>query len=79
VDEHVVDAWCQEVRERGEKWLEASKLLAAYGYGIPKDTATEEQMRTIEGESSVTPARALQALDDAPLTPEPRGPDDSDH
>jgi len=35
VDEKVVDAWELEVAERGDKWLEASKLLAAYGYGAP--------------------------------------------
>lgn len=33
VDEHVIAAWEKEVREHGEKWLEASKLLAGYGYG----------------------------------------------
>lgn len=41
VDEHVVKAWQDEVTTRGEKWLEASKLLAAYGYGIPKDAPTD--------------------------------------
>lgn len=35
VDEHVIDAWVTEVEQQGPKWLEASKLLAEYGYGKP--------------------------------------------
>lgn len=43
-DAHVFAAWTKEVLERGEKWLEASKLLAAYGYGLPKEApATEDE------------------------------------
>lgn len=42
VDEHVLKAWQDEVLERGEKWLEASKLLAAYGYGVPKEAPADE-------------------------------------
>jgi hypothetical protein len=51
VDEHVLQAWVDEVQvkprprvtltgtievlERGEHWMKASELLAAYGYGKP--------------------------------------------
>ncbi len=49
VDEHVVQAWIDEVKplppepgddpkarpRRGEDWIECSRLLAAYGYGKP--------------------------------------------
>ena len=56
VDAHVIDAWISEVTTRGEHWIEASKLLAAYGYGKPTEhielngssrpleTATDEQL-----------------------------------
>lgn len=42
VDEHVVAAWQNEVLTQGEKWLEASKLLAAYGYGLPKEAPKDD-------------------------------------
>lgn len=35
VDEHVIEAWEDEVTNRGPAWLRASELLAAYGYGKP--------------------------------------------
>ena len=35
VDDHVLDAWIEEVENRGEEWVRCSELLAAYGYGRP--------------------------------------------
>lgn len=35
VDEHVLDAWIDEVTSRGKEWAKCSELLAAYGYGKP--------------------------------------------
>jgi hypothetical protein len=58
VDEHVYDAWTKEVLSHGEKWLEASKLLAAYGVGIPKDAPPEE---TAEDEALPTAEEAAAA------------------
>lgn len=34
-DESVIKAWILEVETRGDNWLKASELLAAYGYGKP--------------------------------------------
>lgn len=35
VDEHVLQAWVDEVVTRGDAWCKCSELLAAYGYGKP--------------------------------------------
>jgi hypothetical protein len=35
VDEHVLQAWIDEVVNRGDAWPKCSELLAAYGYGKP--------------------------------------------
>jgi hypothetical protein len=35
VDEHVIEAWRNEVVSLGEHWVKCSELLAAYGYGRP--------------------------------------------
>jgi hypothetical protein len=47
VDEDGVDALHDEVRERGERWVECMKLLLAYGYGRPTEhieaTVTHEE------------------------------------
>lgn len=34
-DEHVIQAWIDEVLSRGKDWLRASENLAAYGHGKP--------------------------------------------
>jgi hypothetical protein len=36
VDEHVLQAWIDEVVNRGDAWAKCSELLAAYGYGKPQ-------------------------------------------
>lgn len=41
VDEHVLEAWISEVKERGPGWVKCSELLAAYGYKRPA-AATED-------------------------------------
>lgn len=38
VDEHVIDAWATEVRDRGPSWVRCSELLVAYAYGKPVTT-----------------------------------------
>lgn len=38
VDEHIIDAWAAEVRERGPHWVRCSELLVAYAYGKPVTT-----------------------------------------
>jgi len=75
VDEHVVRAWCDEVTTRGKQWLEASRLLAAYGYGAPKPLEPAEETPDGQDSAGVTPAAALSAL----LSHTPRGPDDSEN
>lgn len=35
VDDHVIQAWIEEVESQGENWVKCSELLAAYGYGKP--------------------------------------------
>lgn len=30
VDEHIIEAWADEVRERGPQWVRCSELLVAY-------------------------------------------------
>lgn len=58
VDEHVIDAWIDEVelkerdvttmvgtikaKCRGKDWLKASELITAYGYGKPAQPVTGE-------------------------------------
>ena len=36
VDEKVIKAWEEELDARGDYWVKCSELLAAYGYGSPK-------------------------------------------
>ncbi len=51
VDEHVFEAWEEEVKTRGPSWLRASELLAAYGYGKPSTVDDEGDVpyRPFEG------------------------------
>ncbi len=62
VNASVVQAWCQEVLEKGPNWLKASELLAAYGYGRPS--------QTLEVDTTVSVAKPL--IDMGMLTPEQR-------
>jgi hypothetical protein len=64
VDEKVVDAWIDEVEKRGEDWMRASELLAAYGYGKPPATVevTGEDGGPIEHEVALTADERLVAL-----------------
>jgi hypothetical protein len=57
----------------------AIKLLLAYGHGAPESKPLEDDDAQESQGGKVTPIAALKALDAAPLTPEPRGPDDTDH
>jgi len=47
----VVQAWVDEVRNKGPQWAKASELLAAYAYGKPT--------QSVEVDASVTVARPL--------------------
>lgn len=42
VDEHVIEAWLNEVATLGEHWVKCSELLANYGYGRPPQPVTGE-------------------------------------
>ena len=50
VDEHIIDAWAAEVRERGPQWVRYSELLVAYAYGKPV-TTVETTDASAEGPS----------------------------
>jgi hypothetical protein len=66
VDEHVLRTWQEEVLEKGERWLEASRLLAAYGYGLPKEAPAndgEEAPETPTAEQAAAAAAELRGLD----------------
>jgi len=65
VDEHCVEKWIAEVKEQGEHWVRCSELLAAYGYGKPKDVpaeATEEATEVPTPEAAAAAAERLRAL-----------------
>lgn len=49
-DELVFDAWIQEVKTLGPEWLRCSKLLAAYGKGMPTQRieVAPEEMSDVE-------------------------------
>lgn len=47
-DKHVLEAWAEEVVTRGKDWLEASKCLAAYGYGKPTQPVSGEDGGPVE-------------------------------
>jgi hypothetical protein len=49
-DTHVLEAWKQEVVDRGEHWVRASELLAAYGKGKPPQSIEHS---TPEGEGGL--------------------------
>lgn len=59
VDEHVIDAWREEVVNRGEYWIKASALLAAYGYGMPKQEMKLDDNRPPTRELTVDELREL--------------------
>lgn len=66
VDEHVLQAWQNEVLTLGKDWLRASELLAAYGYGRPTqtvevrpETLTDEELRK-EAEAVAREALGLE-------------------
>ena len=42
VDEQVLQRWIDEIEIDGPHWLEASKLLVAYGYGRPPVTVPDD-------------------------------------
>lgn len=47
-DSTVLPAWQQEVAERGEHWMKAAELLAAYGHGRPHQAITGEDGGPLE-------------------------------
>ena len=46
VDEHVIEAWAAEVRDRGPHWVRCSELLVAYAYGKPTNADDTEAEAT---------------------------------
>jgi len=59
--------------------VSAIKLLLAYGHGAPEAKPIDDESDEQTSDGKVSPASALKALDAAPLTPEPRGPADSEN
>lgn len=62
-DTHVLAAWEQEVIGRGEHWLKASELLAAYGKGRPTQ-AVEVKVSELSDEQLVAEARRALGVGD---------------
>lgn len=71
-DLNVVDAWEQEVLKRGPHWIKASALLAAYGYGLPKQRLTVEDERKANNQLSELSKDELRALARRALSTEQR-------
>jgi len=40
VDNHVLDAWENEIVSRGDQWVRCSELAAGYAYGKPAQPVT---------------------------------------
>ncbi len=60
--ELVIEAWAQEVRERGPDWVKCSALLAAYAYGTPsprKEAEDDDIRRTINATMSIEEMRVV--------------------
>ena len=51
VDDHVLDAWIEEVENRGKEWVRCSELLVAYGYGRPPQSV--EHTGAVDGPLTV--------------------------
>ena len=52
VDEHVLQAWIDEVVSRGKEWMKASELLAAYGMGKPSQSVA---VTGVDGDGDESP------------------------
>jgi len=61
VDEHVVEAWIQEVVTRGDDWVKCSELLAAYGIGKPQ--SAPEDLEAVTSAQPVSRDLVVQALE----------------
>ncbi len=57
VDDHVIEAWINEVKTMGDDWVECSKLLAGYGYGKPT--------QRLEGNLGLTLEQLVAGIDEA--------------
>lgn len=63
VDEHVVDAWVNEVVTQGPDWVKCSELLAAYGYNKPASAKEDnEALRDARPLAGKTAAEILAAM-----------------
>lgn len=61
VDEHVLQAWIDEVVNRGDAWPKCSELLAAYGYGKPA-SAPEDNDALRESGSRLPPGLTAEQV-----------------
>jgi hypothetical protein len=70
VDEHVLDAWVGELTTRGDQWMRAAEMLAAYGYGKPSESLKLDGQQQVEIIIRTEPApTSVAALDpDAEFT-----------
>lgn len=73
VDEHVVDAWLNEVEKRGPDWVACSKLLAAYGYGRPTQAVAVTHYDGLDLltliRESMQPSKELEVVPARPALP----------
>lgn len=63
VDILVIEAWIDEVKSMGDNWLEASKLLAAYGYGKPTENVKVDMTTQVLPLEGVTEKDITDAID----------------
>lgn len=68
VDEHVLQAWIDEVVTRGDAWPKCSELLAAYGYGKPASAPEDNAALALSGRplADATSESILEALRSKP-------------
>lgn len=70
VDELVLSCWENEIRTKGEDWMKASELLAAYGYGKPSQSLeVTAEVQTHDARKEMT-LEELQALSRAQMEKE---------
>jgi hypothetical protein len=67
VDQYVVEAWEEEVKNKGPYWVRCSELLTAYAYGKPIAEEAEREPPTVT--VTLTTEKA-EELAKAPLTAE---------
>jgi hypothetical protein len=70
VDAKVIAKWEAEIDEGGPAWVKCSELLAAYGYGKPKDVGGADDDAKPNPLEGLTPEQ-IAALAELELPEEP--------